>query len=117
MTRQKSFKSRVRTRMGRTGESYPAARRHLLASTVAAEPPTSALAESTPPATGSGAAQTDRISEALVRERTGRGWDEWFTLLDEWGEALGPGQDLGYLYMRGFRDLDGHQWSFLHLPG
>ncbi|MET8908705.1 VOC family protein [Micromonospora sp. NPDC004551] len=33
------------------------------------------------------------------------------------GTSLGPGQDLGYLYMRGFRDLDGHQWSFLHLPG
>ncbi|WP_431942950.1 VOC family protein [Micromonospora marina] len=30
------------------------------------------------------------------------------------GTALGPGQDLGYLYMRGFRDPDGHQWSFLH---
>ena len=33
------------------------------------------------------------------------------------GESLGPGQDLGFMYMRGFRDLDGHQWSFLHLPG
>ncbi|MGK5740461.1 VOC family protein [Micromonospora sp. URMC 103] len=33
------------------------------------------------------------------------------------GEALGPGQDTGPLYMRGFRDLDGHQWSFLHLTG
>lgn len=33
------------------------------------------------------------------------------------GTALGPGQDLGFMYMRGFRDLDGHQWSFLHLPG
>lgn len=32
------------------------------------------------------------------------------------GTALGPGQDLGFMYMRGFRDLDGHQWSFLHLP-
>lgn len=32
------------------------------------------------------------------------------------GESLGPGQDLGFMYMRGFRDLDGHQWSFLHLP-
>ncbi|MFI7608388.1 VOC family protein [Micromonospora sp. NPDC049366] len=31
------------------------------------------------------------------------------------GEALGDGQDAGGLYMRGFRDLDGHQWSFLHL--
>ncbi|WP_446215031.1 VOC family protein [Micromonospora sp. IBHARD004] len=33
------------------------------------------------------------------------------------GESLGPGRDLGFMYMRGFRDLDGHQWSFLHLPG
>ena len=28
---------------------------------------------------------------------------------------LGPAQDNGFLYMRGFRDLDGHQWSFLHI--
>ncbi|MFC4021577.1 VOC family protein [Micromonospora sp. GCM10011542] len=33
------------------------------------------------------------------------------------GEALGPGMETGPLYMRGFRDLDGHQWSFLHLGG
>ncbi|MFG2057532.1 VOC family protein [Micromonospora sp. NPDC048930] len=33
------------------------------------------------------------------------------------GTSLGRGQDLGFMYMRGFRDLDGHQWSFLHLPG
>ncbi|SCF13833.1 hypothetical protein GA0074695_3738 [Micromonospora viridifaciens] len=33
------------------------------------------------------------------------------------GQSLGPGQDLGFMYMRGFRDPDGHQWSFLHLPG
>ncbi|MGR6319759.1 lactoylglutathione lyase [Micromonospora soli] len=33
------------------------------------------------------------------------------------GTSLGPGQDLGFMYMRGFRDLDGHQWSFVHLPG
>ncbi|MEU4717306.1 hypothetical protein AB0F73_27165 [Micromonospora purpureochromogenes] len=85
MTRQKSFKSRVRTRMDKTGESYTAARRHLLAGAVAAEPPTVAPAESAPPAPGSGAAQADRISEAMLRERTGRGWDEWFALLDEWG--------------------------------
>ncbi|SCL48338.1 VOC family protein [Micromonospora chersina] len=33
------------------------------------------------------------------------------------GTSLGPGQDIGFGYMRGFRDLDGHQWSFLHVPG
>ncbi|WP_030491940.1 VOC family protein [Micromonospora chokoriensis] len=33
------------------------------------------------------------------------------------GESLGPGMTNGPMYMRGFRDLDGHQWSFLHLAG
>jgi predicted lactoylglutathione lyase len=30
------------------------------------------------------------------------------------GAYDGGGQDLGYLYMRAFRDLDGHRWSFRH---
>ncbi|MFY1614974.1 VOC family protein [Micromonospora sp. WMMD736] len=30
------------------------------------------------------------------------------------GESLGPGFANGPMYMRGFRDPDGHQWSFLH---
>jgi uncharacterized protein len=31
--------------------------------------------------------------------------------------AQGPGepQDDGFMYMRGFLDLDGHQWSFIHM--
>ncbi|MFG2049999.1 VOC family protein [Micromonospora sp. NPDC048935] len=33
------------------------------------------------------------------------------------GESLGAGTVNGPMYMRGFRDLDGHQWSFLHLAG
>ncbi|MGC4879940.1 VOC family protein [Micromonospora sp. DT43] len=33
------------------------------------------------------------------------------------GESLGAGSTNGPMYMRGFRDLDGHQWSFLHLAG
>ena len=28
-------------------------------------------------------------------------------------ESLGEADDQGYMYMRGFRDLDGHQWSFI----
>jgi predicted lactoylglutathione lyase len=31
------------------------------------------------------------------------------------GEALGEPQDDGFMYMRGFLDLDGHQWSFIHM--
>jgi predicted lactoylglutathione lyase len=30
-------------------------------------------------------------------------------------ESLGEPQDDGFMYMRGFRDLDGHQWSFIHM--
>jgi predicted lactoylglutathione lyase len=31
------------------------------------------------------------------------------------GQSLGDAQDDGFMYMRGFLDLDGHQWSFLHM--
>ncbi len=71
MTARKSFKRLVRTRMQKTGESYTAARASLLA----AENP----AETDP------AAPT--MSDAAIRRRTGRGWEEWFDLLDEWGAA------------------------------
>lgn len=30
-------------------------------------------------------------------------------------QALGDAQDDGFMYMRGFRDLDGHQWSFIYM--
>ncbi|MGY0005748.1 hypothetical protein ACW0Q9_17820, partial [Micromonospora sp. I033] len=77
MTSHKSFKSRVRARMARTGESYTTARRQLLAK---------AAAEPTPaPVADAGRGQQDRISAALLRERTGHDWDGWFARLDAWG--------------------------------
>jgi uncharacterized protein len=30
-------------------------------------------------------------------------------------EGLGEPEDDGFMYMRGFRDLDGHQWSFVYM--
>jgi uncharacterized protein len=30
-------------------------------------------------------------------------------------EVLGDPQDDGFMYMQGFRDLDGHQWSFIYM--
>jgi len=30
-------------------------------------------------------------------------------------QELGEADDQGYMYMRGFRDLDGHQWSFIYM--
>ncbi len=71
MTRQKTFKRRVRERMAKTGESYTAARRMLIA---AGERPETAAAEFEPP-----------VAEERVVEATGRGWQAWFKALDEWG--------------------------------
>lgn len=72
MTEHKSFKRLVRARMERTGESYTAARAKLLR---ADEPP------------GPAGAPTLRLktSDENIRRRTGRGWEEWFAMLDDWG--------------------------------
>jgi hypothetical protein len=71
MTRQRSFKRLVRARMEKTGESYTAARAVLLAG----EEPKAA--EQSPLLT----------SDRRIRQRTGRSWEEWFDLLDDWGAA------------------------------
>jgi hypothetical protein len=78
MTRQRSFKRLVRSRMEKTGESYTAARANLLTAT---EP---AVAEQPRLAT----------SDEEIRRRTGRGWEEWFDLLDEWGAAERPHREI-----------------------
>ncbi|KOX15729.1 DUF4287 domain-containing protein [Nocardiopsis sp. NRRL B-16309] len=90
MTRQKSFKQRVRTRMDKTGESYTAARAHLVGrggEPTAPEPatttagPASERPAATPPTT---AAISSRVSDEALRRGTGRGYDAWFALLDAW---------------------------------
>lgn len=72
MTKQRTFKRRVRERMAKTGESYTAARRILIADGDRPDPPP---------------AYEPPLSDAKIREATGRGWDEWFTALREWGAA------------------------------
>ncbi len=69
MTANRSFKRLVRSRMEKTGESYTAARLQLLQG--GDEPQHISLA----------------TSDETIRERTGRGWEEWFDLLDEAGAA------------------------------
>ena len=69
MTAHRSFKRLVRSRMEKTGESYTAARLQLLQA--GDEPQRISLA----------------TSDETIRERTGRGWEEWFDLLDEAGAA------------------------------
>jgi len=71
MTEQKSFKRLVRARMEKTGESYTTARARLLR---AEESPSEGL-EGVKLST----------SDETIRRRTGRGWEEWFEMLDGWG--------------------------------
>jgi hypothetical protein len=76
MTEQRSFKRLVRRRMEKTGESYTAARAQLLAGDEAAAVDPDVL--------------QFPCSEERLRQQTGRGWEEWFDLLDTWdAESLG----------------------------
>jgi hypothetical protein len=90
MTRQKSFKRLVRGRMEKTGESYTAARASLLAAQETG-------ATERPPLT---------TSDEAIRRRTGRGWEEWFDLLDEWGAAERPHNEIAR-WLREERGVDG----------
>ena len=90
MTRQKSFKRLVRSRMEKTGESYTAARATLLAAEESR-------------ATG-GPALT--MSDEAIRRRTGRGWEEWFDLLDEWGAVERPHPEIAR-WLREEQGVDG----------
>lgn len=68
MTEKKALKRRVRARMDKTGERYTTARAH-----VAREQ------ETEPEPDLSGLASDDALAAA-----TGRGWEEWFAVLDGW---------------------------------
>ena len=78
MTTRKSFKRLVRSRMAKTGESYTAARRSLLAAQEPDAPDAPALT----------------VSDEVIRRRTGRGWEEWFGILDEWGAISKPHSEI-----------------------
>jgi pimeloyl-ACP methyl ester carboxylesterase len=78
MTRQNSFKRLVRMRMEKTGESYTAARATLLAADEAHAPDGPALT----------------MSDEAIRRATGRGWEEWFDLLDEVGAGERPHKEI-----------------------
>jgi hypothetical protein len=69
MTTQKTFKRRIRARMEKTGESYTAARRILVAG--ARRP---GLRDFEPP-----------VSDERLTDATGHGWGHWIARLDDWG--------------------------------
>jgi hypothetical protein len=99
MTRQKSFKGRIRARMDKTSESYTTARRQLLAK-AGTEPPADPETQPVPATDSGGPRPVAPVADApgarrpysdeVIRANTGRVWDEWFALLDAWGGAQRP---------------------------
>lgn len=74
MTEGKSFKRRVRERMSKTGESYTSARSQMAQKRDRNRAARTRLA-----------AADDRVPDAAVERATGKSWDDWFSILDEWG--------------------------------
>jgi hypothetical protein len=74
MTKQKTFKRRVRERMDKTGESYAAARTQVAGKRDRVQAAGARLAGT-----------ADRPTDEKVEQATGKRWAEWFSILDEWG--------------------------------
>ena len=87
MTKQESFKRRVRERMEKTGERYGAARRALLGGLADAERPDTGATSRT----GRVRISEPEVDDAAIERATGRDWDEWCDLIDAW-----PGNDRGH---------------------
>jgi uncharacterized protein YndB with AHSA1/START domain len=74
MTKQKSFKRRVRERVSKTGESYTVARSHVSKKRTRVQAAHTRLAADTKP-----------VSDAKILEETGKEWETWLSILDRWG--------------------------------
>lgn len=84
MTRNETFKRRIRARMAKTGEKYGAARRVL-------------IDQAATRGTRSWASQPQQ-SDEVIRDNTGRGWDEWRELIEAWpGNTDGHGAVAAWL--------------------
>lgn len=81
MTQAKKLKQAIRTRAKKTGESYAVARRHVVAKLEKQRgKSTAAVAKAARSAPSKGA-----VSEAKCVEKTGHGYDHWFSVLDRFG--------------------------------
>jgi Domain of unknown function (DUF4287) len=87
MTKESSFKRRVRDRMSKTGESYAAARSQLSPKRARVEAARERLA-----------ATDDRPTDDKVAAATGKRWEAWFSALDRWGaQQRKHGETVAYL--------------------
>lgn len=92
MTRQETFKRRIRQRMEKTGERYGAARRAL-------------IEKSETPGRRQWVSEPEMADDTL-REATGRGWDEWCDLIDAWPDK-GEGHTAIATFLREDHDVEG----------
>jgi hypothetical protein len=89
MPQQKDLKKIVRARMQKTGESYTAARLHLVKKKEEA-PDYEALSG---------------MKNAVLKEKTGRDWPEWVKVLDAFDAAKKPHRDVAqYVHSLGVPD-------------
>jgi uncharacterized protein YndB with AHSA1/START domain len=80
MPKQKDLKRVVRKRMQKTGESYTAARSHIIRRKAAPPPPDySALSG---------------VKDEVIEKRTGHTWAQWVAILDEFGAARRPHREI-----------------------
>jgi hypothetical protein len=91
MTRQETFKRRIRQRMEKTGERYGASRRVLIEASATKQRQWASEPE---------------MADETLREATGRGWEEWCVILDGW-----PGHSDGHTaistYLREEQGVEG----------
>lgn len=94
MTQQKKLKKAIRARARKTGESYTAARRHVLRGRGRTAPATTVAAPGRP------AKRVEpRKGETGVIKKTGHGYDHWFAVLDTFGApAKGHTASAAHLY-------------------
>ena len=85
MTQQKKLKRAIRARARKTGESYAAARRHVVVQGGRTAAGTSAPPRPAAPAPARVAKADARKGEAGVIKNTGHGYDHWFAVLDAFG--------------------------------
>lgn len=101
MTKQETFKRRVRERMVKTGERYGAARRALLGTA-------DAIREPDPARRREWVAQPEN-TDAVILANTGRTWDDWVDLID-----AGPGKAAGHTAIAAWVHAQGgltHWWA------
>ena len=96
MTKNESFKRRVRDRMATTGERYAAARRVLINQTASSKRRRVWVSE------------PEMNDEAIMR-KTNRSWDDWCDIIEEWPGSVN-GHNAIATYLHDEFDLD-HWWS------